>query len=268
MSYEQAWVDVALTAGEYNMFAAPLKEMYTGDMFASNAVTYTNYANCWMMFDFKTDKVDRFAPKVYQRVWNRSVQNAAADDGGFVAVNPDENHWTASFNLVAQSYDAGQGVLVRPGTEGEGNARSTFRFPKQHKYYKYYDLLTEKELNREEAILRNSVDVGRFIYEDASGNVKFPYHVKLENERPGDMYLAGNWFMWSLSAKAFFEANPAVGEIRFLTKNGAGYGYTTWTRESVTADQWIKPAQAFLLQVAPAYRDMYRYKLTVHFVGE
>lgn len=268
LSYEQAWVDVALTAGEYNMFAAPLKEMYTGDMFASNAVTYTNYANCWMMFDFKTDKVDRFAPKVYQRVWNRSVQNAAADDGGFVAVNPDENHWTAPFNLVAQSYDAGQGVLVRPGTEGEGNARSTFRFPKQHKYYKYYDLLTAKELNREEAILRNSVDVGRFICEDASGNVKFPYHVKLENERPGDMYLAGNPFMWSLSAKAFFEANPAVGEIRFLTKNGAGYGYTTWTRESVTADQWIKPAQAFLVQVAPAYRDMYRYKLTVHFVGE
>lgn len=269
LSYEQAWVDVALTAGEYNMFAAPLKEMYTGDMFASNAVTYTNYANCWMMFDFKTDKVDRFAPKVYQRVWNRSVQNAAADDGGFVAVNPDENHWTAPFNLVAQSYDAGQGVLVRPGTGGEGNARSTFRFPKQHKYYKYYDLLTAKELNREEAILRNSVDVGRFIYEDASGNVKFPYHVKLENERPGDMYLAGNPFMWSLSAKAFFDANPAVGEIRFLTKNGAGYGYTTWTRASVeTSDQWIKPAQAFLVQVAPAYRDMYRYKLTVHFVGE
>lgn len=268
LSYEQAWVDVTLTAGEYNMFAAPLKEMYTGDMFASDAVTYTDYANCWSMFDFKSDKVDRFAPKVYQRVWNRSVQNAAADDGGFVAVNPDENHWTAPFNLVAQSYDAGQGVLVRPGTEGEGNARSTFRFPKQHKYYKYYDLLTAKELNREEAILRNSVDVGRFIYEDASGNVKFPYHVKLENERPGDMYLAGNPFMWSLSAKAFFEANPAVGEIRFLTKNGAGYGYTTWTRTSVTADQWIKPAQAFLVQVAPAYRDMYRYKLTVHFVGE
>lgn len=268
LSYEQAWVDVTLTAGEYNMFAAPLKEMYTGDMFASDAVTYTDYANCWSMFDFKTDKVDRFAPKVYQRVWNRSVQNAAADDGGFVAVNPDENHWTAPFNLVAQSYDAGQGVLVRPGTEGEGNARSTFRFPKQHKYYKYYDLLTAKELNREEAILRNSVDVGRFIYEDASGNVKFPYHVKLENERPGDMYLAGNPFMWSLSAKAFFEANPAVGEIRFLTKNGAGYGYTTWTRTSVTADQWIKPAQAFLVQVAPAYRDMYRYKLTVHFVEE
>lgn len=267
LGYEQAWVDVALTAGEYNMFAAPLKEMYTGDMFASDAVSQYDYTNSWLTFE-KNTEINRFAPKVYQRVWNRSVQNAAADDGGFVAVNPDENHWTAPFNLVAQSYDAGQGVLVRPGTEGEGNARSTFRFPKQHKYYKYYDLLTAKELNREEAILRNSVDVGRFIYEDASGNVKFPYHVKLENERPGDMYLAGNPFMWSLSAKAFFEANPAVGEIRFLTKNGAGYGYTTWTRESVTADQWIKPAQAFLVQVAPAYRDMYRYKLTVHFVGE
>lgn len=267
LSYEQAWVDITLTAGEYNMFAAPLKEMYTGDMFASDAVSQYDYTNSWLTFE-KNTEINRFAPKVYQRVWNRSVQNAAADDGGFVAVNPDENHWTAPFNLVAQSYDAGQGVLVRPGTEGEGNARSTFRFPKQHKYYKYYDLLTAKELNREEAILRNSVDVGRFIYEDASGNVKFPYHVKLENERPGDMYLAGNPFMWSLSAKAFFEANPAVGEIRFLTKNGAGYGYTTWTRTSVTADQWIKPAQAFLVQVAPAYRDMYRYKLTVHFVGE
>ena len=35
LNYTKAWVDVVLENGVYNMFSAPLKETYTGDIFLS-----------------------------------------------------------------------------------------------------------------------------------------------------------------------------------------------------------------------------------------
>lgn len=276
LNYEQAWVNVSLKSGEYNMFSAPLKETYTGDMFVSifNGTVYnikTDYAGCWLDYAESTYPANRFTPKVYQRLWNASVQNAQNDDGGYVAVNPDDNFWTAPFNLVSQEYKAGQGVLVRPDTEGAGTSSSyTFRFPKCHPKYEYYNYAetgTGSQTGRWENISRNSADVGRFIYEDDSRSVSFPYHVTLENKRPTTMFLAGNPFMAHINVKTFLEANPAVKMVKLITKNGNDYGYTEWDSTTGT-DAQIAPAQAFLVEVAEAYQSLYRYKLDIHFTED
>ena len=269
LHYEQAWVDVSLKSGEYNMFSAPLKETYTGDMFISNVQSngITGYEYCWLDYTESTYPANRFKPKVYQRLWNASVQNAQNDDGGYVAVNPEDNFWTAPFNLVSQEYKAGQGVLVRPGTEGTTGSSYTFRFPKRHAKYEYYDLDTGQSLGRWETISRNSADVGRFIYEDDSRRVSFPYHVTLENKRPTTMFLAGNPFMAHINVKKFLEANPAVKKVKLITKNGNDYGYTEWDSTTGT-DAQIAPAQAFLVEVAEAYQSLYRYKLDIHFTED
>lgn len=294
LHYESAWVNVALKAGEYNMFAAPLKEMYTGDMFyigddqlKKNQIT--GYATCWLDYVEKDYEVNRFIPKVYQRMWNRSVQNAVNDKNGYVAVDLDDDSWTAPFNLVSQLYEAGQGILVRPGKEGDTGSADTgdgttgtgstttdgtlvFRFPKRYDTYQYYDLeTTEAMSNRWETLTRNAADVGRFIYENASGSITFPYHVLLENKRPGDVFLAGNPFMAHINVEKFFELNPAVQEIRFLKKNGGTYSYEKWNKKDTDADvdkRQIAPMQSFLVVVADAYKDMYRYQLNIHYVEE
>lgn len=264
LHYEQAWVDVSLKSGEYNMFSAPLKETYTGDMFFLNVQSngITGYDYCWLDYSESTYLANRFTPKVYQRLWNASVQNAQNDDGGYVAVNPEDNFWTAPFNLVSQEYKAGQGVLVRPDKEGEKTQQSsyTFRFPKRHAKYEYYDLDTEQSLGRWETISRNSADVGRFIYEDDSRSVSFPYHVTLENKRPTTMFLAGNPFMAHINVKKFLEANPAVKAIKVVVKNGE-YTYNTGLTQ-------IAPTQAFLVEVKEAYQSTYRYKLNIHFTED
>ena len=275
LNYEQAWVDVLLISGEYNMFSAPLKETYTGDMFVSTfeGTDYNseNYKGCWLDYTETTYHANRFTPKVYQRLWNASVQNAQNDDGGYVAVNPDDNFWTAPFNLVSQEYKAGQGVLVRPDTEGAGTSSSyTFRFPKSHAKYEYYNYAETGEgsvTGRWETISRNSADVGRFIYEDDLRSVSFPYHVTLENKRPTTMFLAGNPFMAHINVKTFLEANPAVKMVKLITKNGKVYSYTEWNRATGT-DAQIAPAQAFLVEVAEAYQSLYRYKLDIHFTED
>lgn len=269
LNYEQAWVDVSLKSGEYNMFSAPLKETYTGDMFISNVKSngITGYEYCWLDYTESTYPAHRFEPKVYQRLWNASVQNAQNDDGGYVAVNPEDNFWTAPFNLVSQEYKAGQGVLVRPGTEGTTGSSYTFRFPKRHAKYEYYDLDTEQSLGRWETISRNSADVGRFIYEDDLRRVSFPYHVTLENKRPTTMFLAGNPFMAHINVKTFLKANPAVKMVKLITKNGNDYGYTEWDSTTGT-DAQIAPTQAFLVEVKEAYQSTYRYKLNIHFTED
>lgn len=268
LHYEQAWVDVSLKSGEYNMFSAPLKETYTGDMFFLNVQSngITGYEYCWLDYTESTYPANRFTPKVYQRLWNASVQNAQNDDGGYVAVNPEDNFWTAPFNLVSQEYKAGQGVLVRPDTEGTTGSSYTFRFPKRHAKYEYYDLDTKQSLGRWETISRNSADVGRFIYEDDLRSVSFPYHVTLENKRPTTMFLAGNPFMAHINVTKFLEANPAVKKVKLINKNGNSYNYTEWDRNSI--DKQIAPTQSFLVEVAEAYQSLYRYKLDIHFTED
>lgn len=267
LNYEQAWVNVSLKSGEYNMFSAPLKETYTGDMFVSTfkGTDYNseNYKGCWLDYTETTYSANRFTLKVYQRLWNASVQNAQNTDGGYVAVNPEDNFWTAPFNLVSQEYKAGQGVLVRPDTEGAKTLSSyyTFCFPKLHAKYEYYDLDTEQSLGRWETISRNSADVGRFIYEDDSRSVSFPYHVTLENKRPTTMFLAGNPFMAHINVSKFLAANPAVKAIKVVVKNGDKYTYNTDLTQ-------IAPTQAFLVEVKEAYQSTYRYKLNIHFTED
>lgn len=279
LNYEQAWVNVSLKSGEYNMFSAPLKETYTGDMFFStfkgtdyNTTDYntTDYAGCWLDYAETTYPANRFEPKVYQRLWNASVQNAQNDDGGYVAVNPEDNFWTTPFNLVSQEYKAGQGVLVRPDTEGaKASSSYTFCFPKRHAKYEYYNYAETgagSPTGRWETINRNSADVGRFIYEDDSRSVSFPYHVTLENKRPTTMFLAGNPFMAHINVKTFLEANPAVKKVKLINKNGNSYNYTEWDGSST--DKQIAPTQAFLVEVAEAYQSLYRYKLDIHFTED
>lgn len=266
LNYEQAWVDVSLKSGEYNMFSAPLKETYTGDMFISNVKSngITGYEYCWLDYTESTYPANRFEPKVYQRLWNASVQNAQNTDGGYVAVNPEDNFWTAPFNLVSQEYEAGQGVLVRPDTKGTTGSSYTFRFPKRHTKYEYYNYAETgagSQTGRWETISRNSADVGRFIYEDDLRRVSFPYHVTLENKRPTTMFLAGNPFMAHINVKTFLEANPAVKAIKVVVKNGDKYTYNTGLTQ-------IAPTQAFLVEVKEAYQSTYRYKLNIHFTED
>ena len=270
LNYEQAWVDVSLISGEYNMFSAPLKETYTGDMFFStfNGTDYninTDYAGCWLDYAESTYPANRFTPKVYQRLWNAGVQNAQNTDGGYVAVNPEDNFWTAPFNLVSQEYKVGQGVLVRPDTEGAKTPSPyTFCFPKRHAKYEYYNYAETgagSQTGRWETISRNSADVGRFIYEDDSRSVSFPYHVTLENKRPTTMFLAGNPFMAHINVSKFLAANPAVKAIKVVVKNGDKYTYNTGLTQ-------IAPTQAFLVEVKEAYQSTYRYKLNIHFTED
>lgn len=268
---------MALQNGQYNMFSSPLKEIYTGDMFLSKykgqqvPEAVSEYSWSWLTYDESTYPAGqgaRFTPMIYQRLWNRATTNIGPNDGGDVAVNPDDNLWTAPFNLVSESYEAGHGVLIRPGEESVGSNTSTvIRLPKSHDQYQYFDLQTKTYVGRSETIDRNPQEMGRFVYENSKGVGVFPLHVLLENKRPSSMYLAGNPFMSHINVGRFFAANVAVGKIKLLVKQGTRYTYEEIVRD-VNSTRQIEPMQAFLVEVTGVYIQTNRYKLYVHFPAE
>ena len=277
LNYTKAWVDVVLENGVYNMFSAPLKETYTGDIFLSKyqgqniPETITDYNWCWLSYtesSYPAGDGARFAPMIYQRMWNRATTNIGPNDGGDVAVNPDDNLWTAPFNLVSERYEAGHGILIRPGDESSASLTSSvIRLPKVHDQYQYYDLQTREYTGRSENITRSSQEIGRFIYENSRGTGEFPLHVLLENKRPSNMYLAGNPFMSHINVGGFFAANVAIDKIKLLVKQGSQYTYEEIARD-VNSSRQIKPMQAFLVEVGGIYAQTNRYKLYVHFPAE
>ena len=274
LDYDRAWVDVILPNGRYSMFSAPLKDTYTGDMFVgSYAQDGSEYSACWPVLDEVTCPVRRFSPPVYQRVWNRSVQNAGQD--GYTDVDIDSGFWSDAYNLVSDRYGTAKGILLRPGDEGYPG-ESEFRLPKEHGEYDYYDIESEVMLpGMSEYVDRP--DIGRFIYEDecseyknaSSGETEILLHVLLENKRPSDTYLAGNPFMCHLDVGKFFETNTAVKEIKFLeySESEDRYYYRT-VEKGASSGEKIAPMQGFLVTVGGIYAETSRFSFYVHFTSE
>ena len=273
LTYGRAWVNFSLARGRYSMFSSPLKETYTGDMFVSMydgdylVEAGPDYAHSWLTYDESTyPSMDgaRFTPKVYQRVWNRAVENVTVS--GSEEVDFDDGMWSAPFNRVDDLYEAGKGVLIRPGTEGEAGDGCVFCLPKAHAEYCYYDLETGRQYDDLKAsVPRTNSYSGRFIYEDASGAASFPMHVLLENERPSDTYLAGNPFMCHLSVAKFKEFNPAVKSVMVYeySESTGKYEY----REIDSSGQ-IAPMQGFLVKVGGIYAETSRFRLNIHFMPD
>lgn len=273
LKYSRAWVNFTLSSGEYNMFSSPLKDTYTGDMFVT---TYDgkeipadlSYDWCWLKYDGSTcpEGVNRFEPMIYQRVWNRSVQNSTPE--GNVDLDIENSLWSSSYNLVADPYMMGKGVLVRPGKEDATGEEVQFCLPKDYTEYEYYDIDTQLFSGHKDAVERTASNSGRFIYENADGKAVFPMHVLLENERPSNMYMAGNPFMCHIDIETFFDCNPAVSEILFLQKNAAGgYAYRTVAKDNA-AGQTIAPLEGFIVKVGGIYEETTRFKLYIHFTPD
>lgn len=272
LTYDEAWVDVALPGKQPTLLAAPLKAVYTGDVFALKDDRYpvtgaaaagaADYTASWPVYTQTTDLVKgfRFAPQVYQHTFGGPVQNITGN--GTEALQPGSQNWTGAFNLVAQPYEQGAAFLVRMGKGDEQtDACYRIRWPKRYATYHYYQAGQQTELpGREETV--NRTGAGRFIYEDADGKFTFPLRLERVNERPGDVYLFGNPFMAHLNLKHFFEANVQVGEV-WLLQNDT---YREIKRESVSETDLLAPMEGFLVKLRSPYAERNRYRCYIHLV--
>ena len=257
LNYELAWVDVELDENRYYMLTSPLKETFSGDWFI-NSDANTN----WTTFASLTEKnypEQRTNPTVYQRLWsaNAPVKNPS----GYQAkdeVAPDETHWTPPYNGVAQEYDLGMGFsLMVKGGSGD----NTFRFPKTHTEYNYFNLAGSPTGENDE-IPRGEGTIGRFIYEGENntatdGTITVP--VQKPEEDDVTACLVGNPFVAHVNLASFMQRN-GIGEVKVFDGN-ENNSLILVDGELLSASgnevQYIKPMESFFVMNYTGYEVTY-----------
>lgn len=237
--YDLAWVELSLAPNMYYMLSAPLKSMVTGDFFvpqkwAGDHSEEDYFARLTPM----TAPESRFTPRVYQRFWSSEVPGKVMSEGTLQTdVIVSETDWTAPFNAVAEPYAAGMGFSVR--TDGA----ATFRFPKTHTEYTYFDG-SGSSTGLTEGVARQ--DVGRLVIDGMQDELK----LTVENHTAGTTFVVGNPFLAHIDIQQFLAANSNISSVKLSD----GQAVSSIMRDNSTASGYthIAPMQAFYVEAKTA----------------
>lgn len=217
LDYDLAWVDMELAGGRYYMLSAPLKDMYTGDIFISKDSQWGE-ANYFFEMDEESYIEYRITPRIYQRLWS-SIAIGVTLNNGDTNVTPGETFWTAPFNAVNTRFEMGQGFSVK----AEGPSSNRFYFPKMHKIYNYF-YSTGNPTGKSDWVNRTGNGY-RFIYEGAESEEGI-WQVTLKNTEGHNngktsTFLLGNPFMAHVNIQKFLVENKDVltGEVKVYDGN-------------------------------------------------
>jgi hypothetical protein len=206
LDYDAAWVDMELEGERYYMLSAPLKDMYTGDIFISKDSQWGE-ANYFFEMDEESYIEYRITPRIYQRLWSSIATGVTLKDGD-KTVTPGETFWTAPFNAVNTRFEMGQGFSVM----AKGRSTNRFYFPKMHKIYNYF-YSTGNPTGKFHRVNRTGNGY-RFIYEGAESE-EGTWQVTLKNTEGHNngktsTFLLGNPFMAHVDIQEFLKENKSV----------------------------------------------------------
>ena len=252
LNYRKAWVELEQKPNHYYLLSAPLKQMYTGDMFMPADTTKAKYFEDLNEGNWKEQ---RFNPSIYQRLWAAahpgkiysldSKGNPVLTDDKTLAVK--EATWSHNFNAVAKPYGMGEGFSM---WIDNGNLPATNKFcirlPKAHKEYSYF-VDYDQEKVASETVTKDADKINRFIYEpdspqegDLTMEYKYlsegkevtenrtvfvgqsEYYITLKSDIPTQTFVLGNPFMSRLNIKKFLEVNENVSSVKVEVENELG----------------------------------------------
>lgn len=278
LNYRKAWVELEQKPNRYYLLSAPLKQMYTGDMFMPADTTKAKY---FEDLNEENWQEQRFNPSIYQRLWAAahpgkiySLDGKGNADLTDETLTVNEATWSRNFNAVAKEYGMGEGFSM---WIDNGNLPATNRFsirlPKAHKLYHYYVDYDQQEVGKEEVTKDAKQTLyHRFIYESDSvknGNLTMEYKylsegkdvtenrtvfvgqseypITLKSDVPTQTFVLGNPFMSRLNIRKFLEVNENVSSVKVEVENESG-GMEEQTVSKVASTgsaTTIAPMQAF-----------------------
>lgn len=274
LNYRKAWVEMELKPNMYYNLSAPLKQMYTGDMFVPTGA----YPACFETLTEQNCAENRFNPSIYQRLWATAAPGKIAlkDGNGGITLGDNtlgvlETKWSRHFNAVAKEYAAGEAFSLWVDN-GTLPADRTFRIrlPKTHNLYHYYNDYDHEEMGKEQ-VGKDPLQIYRFVYETgAEGNLKAEYKYKsegkevsegrtvfvgqdqyqitLKSDVPTNTFMLGNPFMSHLDLEKFLAVNTNVASVSMqLAKSEQTVAMVAGTTLSTGGTQTVAPMQSFYL---------------------
>lgn len=300
LNYRKAWVELEQKPNHYYLLSAPLKQMYTGDMFMPADTTKAKY---FEELNEGNWKEQRFNPSIYQRLWAAAHPgkiysldnngNPVLTDDKTLAVN--EATWSHNFNAVAKPYGMGEGFSM---WIDNGNLPATNKFsirlPKAHKEYSYF-VDYDQEKVASEKVTKDADKINRFIYEPDSPKegdltMEYKYHlsegkevtesrtvfvgqseyqITLNSDIPTQTFLLGNPFMSRLNIEKFLEVNENVSSVKVEVENeSGGMEEQTVSKDASTGNATtIAPMQAFYVTTKDEPSTQINLLLTPEMIG-
>lgn len=237
LSYQQAWVDLALPVNRWSMFSVPLHNVYAGDFYLPYA-TGKQETEAFKPITFGDGSKDYNRAKyhVYQRTWYKTDPQVVAADGydysaqvNYDAANEDVEYvtseWSHPFNDMKQAYARGMGYSLYPEPK-EATADASvalFRLPKADTSFDYYDHTGNKKNPQSTGIDRSLNGLLLTNNSKTDNPMKLNGVIEVtpeETQQRNGYFLVGNPYMASIDMKLFLQDNPQLFEKYWIVDNG------------------------------------------------
>jgi hypothetical protein len=243
LNYKRAFVDMLVPATEWNTMAAPLKGMYTGDIFIPHDITdNTNKESKdpFVVSSFQGARTSSAPYAFWQSFYNKRVytQHVNGNQSSALSTN------TAAFapsNSLAQALTPGMGFQVLGyGPTNDSKEQLIVRLPKpDNKYYYYYNNGTVSD---QQVSVNHSSELA--FEPDANGNMK----ITLQNDQASVDFMFGNPTMAYIDMKAFLETNASVLKGAYYTMTDGTWDATTKEITSEHSDGLLAPMRSVLVK--------------------
>jgi hypothetical protein len=243
LDYKRAFVDMLVPATEWNTMAAPLKGMYTGDIFIPHDITdNTNKESKdpFVVSSFQGARTSSAPYAFWQSFYNKRVytQHVNGNQSSALSTN------TAAFapsNSLAQALTPGMGFQVLGyGPTNDSKEQLIVRLPKpDNKYYYYYNNGTVSD---QQVSVSHSSELA--FEPDANGNMK----ITLQNDQASVDFMFGNPTMAYIDMKAFLETNASVLKGAYYTMTDGTWDATTKEITSEHSDGLLAPMRSVLVK--------------------
>ena len=243
LEYEKAYVDMLIPATRWNLLSAPLKDMYTGDIFVPHTGKYDDGG--YSVESNKPFEVKGFAGT---RAWDAAYAFWSSFYNQDVYVHNQSGHYqqtttTAEFvpsNSLVQEIVPGSGVSVLGYGPGDKEEDLLVRLPKKDtKYYTYNQAGNPSK----EIAVPSRENSHELAFDVKNGGMT----ITLEHKIASNHFVFGNPTMSNINMQTFINDNKAVG----LT--GAYYSLQgdSWESQIVaTSGRYLAPMRAVLLETS------------------
>ena len=224
LEYKKAFVDMLVPATEWSTMAAPLKGMYTGDIYIPHDKNdFTDNTNKesedpFVVSSFQGARTSSAPYAFWQSFYNKRVYTQHENGNQSSALSTK----TAAFepsNSLAQALTPGMGFQVLGyGPKSTSDEILIVRLPKpDDRYYYYYNNGNQSD---QQVSVSHSSELA--FEPDANGNMK----ITLQNDQASVDFMFGNPTMAYIDMAKFLEANASVLEGSYYTMTSG-----TWNAE-------------------------------------
>lgn len=241
LEYEQAFVDMQITAGKWNMVSAPLKNLVSGDMFVPHVGRYDNgnliaEPNPFEVSSFQGIRHADAAYAFWQQFYNKTVHNHY-EDGGSISTASVEFVQT---NSLSEPLAPAHGYNLY-GLGLETGETLTIRLPKPDSKY-YYFTSTGEQSGVTTQVDRQAS--GKFAFE--AGHDDTEMEIMLTNNEASDKFLFGNPTMAYIDMQAFLADNSEVlNPVFHRIQNSV---WLASTELIMAEDRYLAPMTSVLLE--------------------